>query len=440
MKFRVLNAVCKLKTNPNGKGQIVQVGVGTWGCRVRLRKWGIKIVCGSTATGSNYERGADVKPVCTQSGGYIDTDFEPNNEIRNKDALTNAFLFYVRSVNTRDNGLHEFSGEVGYLWIMAGIGARIYSDGFNFNFIPTLSALDYDAPNLTEDKRPLEDYNVLSDDLATRLNRTPFDVIIGIPEQPDDRNGRLLWNRGHLHIRNEELPIPAGATTNMITCNGSPNTARIQGFAINREIGDQALYLDNATLLHDARYTAEFDIFVNGRFPHYTYTDFTPLTVQDEIRGNMFSKNAPFEILQTGNATLRSENTPTYLAPFTGTWQHLGGIVEICCINYGPAARGNPSITQRTEPNKETYLLLFPNPNADRRVTVQYLTHENVPTTLTIRNAQGVIMAHWQPQLKQYELATSLTFDLTPYRLAKGLYFITLTYHNKTITQKLILE
>lgn len=59
---------------------------------------------------------------------------------------------------------------------------------------------------------------------------------------------------------------------------------------------------------------------------------------------------------------------------------------------------------------------------------------------LVLHNAQGIKIAEWQPQLFNHALATSLTFDLTPYRLAKGLYFVTLTYNNKTITQKLILE
>jgi hypothetical protein len=403
-----------------------------------LRKWGIKIACGSTAIGINYERGADVKPVCTQAGGYIDTDLEPDHVIKNKDKLTNAYVFYVRSINTRKNGLHEFSAEIGYLWIMAGVGARIYSDGFNFNFIPTLSALDYNAPNLTNDKRPLERYNILDDDLTTRLNRTPFDVIVGIPEQ-NDSTGRIWWNRQHLHIRNETLPTQSGSSTNLITCNGTNGTDWIRGFALNREIGDQELYLDNAILTHDAHYTAEFDIHVNSRFPHYTYTDFTPLTVPDEINGNMFSKNRSFEISPTGNAVFRYETTLNYLPPFTGTYQEQQEPVFICCINYA-VARGTSPAVAVGKPAKETYLRIFPNPNADRRLTMQYLTNEQKPVTLVLRNAQGIKIAEWKPQLANPALATSLTYDLTPYRLAKGLYFVTLTYNNKTITQKLILE
>jgi hypothetical protein len=65
---------------------------------------------------------------------------------------------------------------------------------------------------------------------------------------------------------------------------------------------------------------------------------------------------------------------------------------------------------------------------------------KNLPTTLTLRNAQGAQVATWTPKLKNYELVTSLTFDLTPYKLSKGLYFVTLTYNNQTLTQKLILE
>jgi hypothetical protein len=65
---------------------------------------------------------------------------------------------------------------------------------------------------------------------------------------------------------------------------------------------------------------------------------------------------------------------------------------------------------------------------------------KNLPTTLTLRNAQGTEVATWMPKLKSYELATSLTFDLTPYKLSKGLYFVTLTYQNQTITQKLIIQ
>jgi hypothetical protein len=191
-------------------------------------------------------------------------------------------------------------------------------------------------------------------------------------------------------------------------------------------------------LRHDAHFTAEYRIHANVRFPFYRYEDFVP-NPANELNGALFSKNAPFEILpNVQTVVMRSEETLDYSPLPPSVIPETGTPVFICCLNY--AARSTTSATRAVKPPKETYLRIFPNPNADRRITVQYLTNEQKPATIMLRNAQGIKVAEWKPQLPHQAVATSLTFDLAPYRLAKGLYFVTLTYNNKTITQKLILE
>ncbi len=424
IRIKLIDLNIELNTNPEGRGQLVNVGLNTFVPSIRLFWFGVRIQLGRGIF--NYSRYADTKAVCTNAGGFYSTQLSPDNKAF--DAGFNAFVCSVRS-NNNGNGLYEFDFNVGVPWLAnGGTSLRIYSDGFHWCFIPTQSALDY-QDDVNQQGRPLNSYNIWEDDINLKLQRTPFDVIIGIPDDGQCLGRQFQIFRGnmeHLWIRNESLP--QGRLT---TCNGSPNTELIRARQINREIGDEELWLDNYRLVQPADFEAEHTIFVNRRFPNYQYFDSNPNNTPDFIHGGLYSKAAPFNIVTNTVPVFRFENSINYNPPFSNAFQTLQQPVDICCLNY---ARIAPPLNVESEKKQ---IQVYPNPVFDKSITIRHQQKVQQKISVRLTDLQGRERFYLPLVITDKD---TLTIDLSPYKLEQGIYVILVSTSTENFTQKIIIH
>ncbi len=158
------------------------------------------------------------------------------------------------------------------------------SDALIFNFIPVYSAFDiYPKNNVVE----LDLYHTPNFDI---FKSTGSDVISGLcrsPIYPNSLNGI------HSYVGNSNLK------------NG-PQTINKYNRVIQREIGDDFLYLDNFKLNRDAQITIHDKILLGEHNTEYEY-------IQAEITPSanryFLSRNEPLEIMPNGKLTTVSNNS-----------------------------------------------------------------------------------------------------------------------------------
>lgn len=431
IRLRLTELDLELNTNPEGKGQLVRIGLSSFVPRIRLFWFGVRITLSNSLF--SYERHADTKGICANAGGYYSTEISPSAQ--GFGAGFDAFICSVRSTNN-GNGLYEFDFNVGVPWLAnAGVNFSIYSDGFHWCFIPTQSALDY-TDDVNPQGIPLSSYNIWQDPINEKLQRTPFDVIIGIPDEGGCVGGDFKKHRGnmqHLYVRNEDLPQGS-----LRTCNGSPDTEWIRARLLNREIGDEQLWLGNYTMTQTAHLEAEFDIFVNRRFPFYQYEDTTPVN-DDLLSGGLYSKSAPFLIQTPSNQPIprfRFENSLNYQAPFSGTYQVLQQPVDICCLNYGNPNQFFAKPSSIDTQKKEQSISIYPNPIFDGILKIKCSPiKEGEEIKVKLTDLQG----RERLRLSKSTSKEEIDIDLNVYALEKGMYMVSITTSTQHLVQKIII-
>lgn len=108
----------------------------------------------------------------------------------------------------------------------ANLNFHAYSDGFDFGFIPMHSSFDYRAIDPND-----FDYNIYKyESVADIMKKTPFDVVF--------INSTRQGNRQHLTVGNPHLEAYK-------SCSGM---AGITSYLLNREIGDDSLWLETPAL------------------------------------------------------------------------------------------------------------------------------------------------------------------------------------------------
>lgn len=222
--------------------------------------------------------------------------------------------------------------------VVAGLDVDLYSQGLNFCFIPIQSALDYTGG-------VPQDHDLFNEDINVKMANTPFDVIVGevngLPGYPQvqsspnmqlNRGGDWLfpsYNLEHVTLRNHQLtdslmenwtlqtPPPAGGAT----------VARwALAHYINREIGDEELFLDNFNLDHPAAFQAEYTLTAGERTnpyyeypgqpvqPQFVFENYSNSPISNPFGYNLnsngiFARDEPFTVEANGNAILQAETT-----------------------------------------------------------------------------------------------------------------------------------
>lgn len=379
LKVPIYGAKLDLLSNPSGTGKVFGAQIGTWGIKINLFWFGLAINVGLNSFYGKDINAVNVNPWCTEAGGMIDLFEAPaNTTFNNSNSWPgNDFPLFSFSSTNNGNGTYNFDTQVGIPWVLgAGISTAISSDGLGFDFIPVRSALDWG--NLTD--LPLSP-DIQNEPWPGRMSNTPFDVIGGrhsLMQWPT--GGSRVNNVSHISVDNPQL----GAYANCP--NGNSNI-------INREIGDELLFLNNRTLPYTARFQAESSIVVNGMSPNYSNPTFG-----GGVRG-FYSKMNPFLILNNNLvdnhvpiATFISEDTLIYNAPLAPVAQRVWQkqTVWICCLVF---KKPNETPDEVSDLNPYPEWDMFPNPL--NKGPLNLILHSNLDEQykLSIWDTQGKVLS-----------------------------------------------
>jgi hypothetical protein len=259
------------------------------------------------------------------------------------------------------------------------------------------------------------------------------DTLMGTPTiNPDYLNINIyLRNRLHTDMRNDTLFLnqgdkkPSNAYYYKTECTGSGNTDLQHPIKmLNREIGDNELYLENRLQPWKGAYAATNDIFVNIRSPFYNYA--TQPSSVTTLR-SVHSKDNPFEI---GNAGFAAFNTYMgslfYDPPRTGGYGQFSSGVGMCCNSYNRSS--NPTLSPKITCG------IYPNPNAGQ-FELELQNAKDPELSYTITDVWGRRITQ-----KQLSIAPMPKINIPialPPSTSPGIYFIQI---NNTHTLKLIIQ
>ena len=369
-KVKVFGAALEMHTNPNGYGRILETSAGTWGIKVKLHWFGLSVKTGLISWFYHDIKAGNTKPWCTEAGGIYGGSLpDLGGPSGNVNLWPNENLSLFQNVSSNDgNGNYSFSAEFGIPWVASG-GAELgfYSDGLHFDFIPVASALNWGVLDGNGQLSP----DIIGEPWPNKVENSSFDVIAGVdqvdyyPVGPGVNSYFNIYhaNRSHLTVLN---PIILPRLTN---CN-------LYSYVLNREIGDEILYLNNRKLVYSSRFEAELDLIVNSgnNNPHYTYAAGPGLLLP--LKKGFFSKAEPFVM----------EAQPYFGTPGVGHFKYENQFVNntpvappaqvfeirqplwICCYPYSYYKAGNitPSVDDELRNALNLEVSISPNPTNDR--------------------------------------------------------------------------
>jgi hypothetical protein len=417
----------RMNADPNGVGNIGGINFGTFWFKIKLKFFGVKILTGfNSLCAKDWD--ADMRPISNKAGGIYDI-YE--NYFQGGDFLNNN-----SGLNYNGQGIWENINNANRF----GTSVRVKTDGMHFNFVPVSSALDFgNALTIPFDLLPT----------AIITGNSPFDVSMGwkgdsLYGTSTLQQGLLgenitLRNQIHTAFRNDTLytdqtnKIQANAILYTTFCTGAGTNANRPIRAINREIGDDLLYVENRVLPWQGAYSVSDDIFVNIPSPYYSYPSQPNLLT---TLPSVFSKRNPLIITNTGfgifNTSIGNLN---YNTPFTGPYGQFASGLGACCNTYSPRI-GNPIYNPIAVPKQ--IVSIYPNPNTGNFV-------------LDIRNNNNSVITYTITDLMGKIIETKIVSNLKPLpnvkipiqlqsNLPKGLYLIHIKHSNKQETLKINLQ
>jgi hypothetical protein len=204
-----------------------------------------------------------------------------------------------------------------------------YSDGEEFGFIPTKSSFDYKAnPTILNE-------DIVNESVGDVMRQSPYDVVL----LNADRQ-----NEGHLNVKNPYYNL-------LQTCLSQPT--QVGSYLLNREMGDDSLYLENRTEFFPGMIEAEQQLLINYRNPYYNYESqlspiyqfnkntYDPLSYMTSREGAVvFSKQRPYTLAGSQPAKFRSNSAVNInpADPLFGQFNIYPGNMTICCRDYSRKA------------------------------------------------------------------------------------------------------
>jgi hypothetical protein len=440
LKIPIINADLQLKTNPNGTAQVYHINAGTFGIKIKLKWWGIKVTIGYGSiiqSNSRIITGGD--GICVRSGGVIGGFFKSGSTgIAMASGIQSALGRIFQDYNTITNN-YNGSYDVHSQWTQSGWfgdNAHIISQGLHWNFVPTTSALDYNTTNLS--------YNVEADGFAIPSNN-PFDAVTGIYTSCNESGAEIMsffpeynQNRHHQTIRNDLLTIDGSVSSNparAITYKGDACTDSQQVQFLNREIGDDELWLNNYNLKYTARFVPELSMHVE-QSPYLNYSGQIPAAQ----RRGIYTKTNPMSVISPGFAQF-NYNPYATLVPGVFTNVYLSSAQysltrypwDICCLS-GQRLANTQAGSMVAEANNNS-LLIYPNPNASNSMfNIDIMAQEQ--GNLVITDIVGKILF-----VKPITIgANTLSVSKGELNLSAGMYIVSLQLNTNTLTQKLIIN
>ncbi|MDP3928063.1 MAG: T9SS type A sorting domain-containing protein [Bacteroidota bacterium] len=453
----LFGANLELKSNPDGQGEIFQMNAGTFGIRIKFYWFGFNIITGYNSL-INITEYADVKPYCVSPGGYFWEGLEQvvgKSYDNNTDwELSKSWLFNLASFRSGSDGSGCWGSKAhiglnGFL--SANYNLSLCSDGMHFGFIPLQSALDLNASGLGLGS--LHDNIEGSYSAGQIMANTPFDVIVGNSGSDDIFMGTHNINRSHLYVKYEDQGLGQNELESEFFYQDCDPIQKIYGHWINREIGDEILYLDNLDCNRSSIYEAVYKLNVNTfNNPWYTYT------AGSSGRPGFYSKSNDFVIRDNVNADFRydlsTHNPPTVInyefnpsasqgtSPYDGTWtDNIISAPLACnpCIDFGKR-----KITRDIKDNQgklNSFANIFPNPNSTGQLFISCSFLYNFPVEISVRNVLGEIVHNKIiPATNSGQKQINTAIQLNDAYLSKGLYFVVITSGEERFAHKLIIN
>jgi pimeloyl-ACP methyl ester carboxylesterase len=348
-RFNYSGLDLRLNGDPNGQGNLGGINFGTFWVKFKIKFFGIKTYTGFNSL-CNLDWDANMRPVTNRAGGVWDLYANYIGGIGS--TLLNGNLTY--------NGLgvwENINNEN-----IFGTSMRVKTDGLHYNFVPVTSALDFgNALSTPFDQRPT----------SFITSQSPFDVSMGwqgdslmgtpIIQQAFLRDNIQLRNRLHTDFRNDTLfttqlnknPVNAILYNRQCIGSGTNNDEAIR--VINREIGDDEIYVENRIQPWKGAYSVSDNIHVNAHSPYYSYPN--QANTITTLR-SVWSKDKPYQIVGNGfgvfNLNIGALN---YNPPFTGLYGQVISGLGVCCNTY------KSSLPQTIRKPKTTPLMhVYPNP------------------------------------------------------------------------------
>lgn len=450
IKIPVFGGNLKVLTNPDGDGKILQANAGTYGIRIKLKWFGIKVYVGYNSV-LNIQDYANTKPYCVSAGGTHGSKGAVSNVpgTNGFNLSNNYWVFNLFSYNLTNDGagclkLKSHLGWNGF--VSANVNFDLCSDGFKFGFVPVQSALDYGTLGTIPLNTNIEALNI-----NTKLANIPplVDVIVGYPDQ--GLGG--LANNEHTTYRNDEIrnltniapPFPNFFNTYFSCINNTPRVVR--GF-LNLEIGDEELFLENNILPYNAEYKVEYDLHVNQRNPWYEYPSQPYTTTPFDMLRGVYSKENAYSISSSGFATFiyDAANSPNgnigFYGTTTGSFTLIDEPLLNCCIDFIGMRSANNNVTglKSIKPDSKSFLKLFPNPNYGNNLTLQYQFKSAGNVVASIINLQGQVMWKTTLFIPNSKLEINSSIGIKNIQLKQGFYIVKLSNGKETLSGKLIIS
>ena len=454
----ILGADLELNTNPNGNGKVFQINAGTYHIKLKFYWFGVYITDDFNLQ-LNASEFANTEAYCVNAGGYFSTglnaltNFIGNSTNSGFNLSDNYWIlnWFAFSGGSDNSGCWNGSSHIGFRGF-SGFNANISlcTDGFNFCFIPVQSALDYGVLGSVDLDTDFE--SELNANLNLLNTLTPFDVIVANGE--DDaligfsgfEQNRL--NRNHLFIKYENQQRILDSAYSYRDC-----PANIYGHWINREIGDERMHLDNYDVERDGIYEATYELFVNQfNNPWYTYVGGATGS-----HPGFYSKSNFFRIRDNVTSDFRydipSHNPPTVVnysftpfslqgtSPFNGSWTQNNSSPVVCqgCFDFALGKNETTDSKLPYVPEKESFVLIYPNPVTDRQLLISYRFKENNPITITVLDMLGkpIYSKNLVQEKSTNSSNTAIKFSNS---ISPGIYMVVVENGQERFTEKIIIQ
>jgi hypothetical protein len=413
-----------VRTNPKGSGQVFFVGYGVSHWKIKLKWFGVKLQWW-TDYAIKIDRGAkDVLPYCTSAGSFSSDELVGSYQPKHPSIGGGLFTIFGLHKSNNGNGLLTADTHIGVPMITSmNADFSAYSDGTVFGFIPTKSSFDYRG------KPDVLDEDLVSMPIADVLKQTPYDAVLfnaDEKETPDLSMPNYNMNN-HNHL-DEQNPVYGKVQT----CGNPGQTAQIFSYLLNREIGDDSLYLENRIAGFSGMIEAERDVLINYRNPHYNYesqlasdTAYTPDKYAPYLGGAVvFSKQNPYVLANVGQFKGNHTVSINPADPLLGQYNLYQGYMSVCCQDY--AQRAAPPQTVGKQPVQQSLLSVFPNPITGNVFTVKYRMKEQGKVTLTLCDLTGRVLSSFTPGFADNTQTCYYTLPTNQLHLATGVYLLKL--------------
>ncbi len=412
-KLNLAGVNMEMNSDPNGNGDLANLSFGTWSIKIKLKWWGIKIYTGFNSL-CNKDWDGDMLPLTNAAGGLIDGNSSIADLFANKT--------YQGNGNWVTNGTTKW-----------GIDAFAGTDGFHFCFVPVTSAFDYGINVNTP-------FDLLDMDVVFNWTPMYFHAFYGMPGNaqifPPSTNfntNPYVNNNHHTFVRNDVLRDNGGIDLQYPTCPvvgaNIPHNVRF----LNREIGDNEIYLENRYLPWDASCSMPDITHVNVRSEHYNYPN---LPVYLNTMTSVYSNVTPYII---DNAALATFNTTTgnvdYQPPFSGPFITPVFTFVPCCNNYyRPTSKAY--VTEYNALSDK--MAVYPNP-VQRDFILEFTPNGNGVMQYSIVDLLGKVVMESSVQIHEANKLFHLDVQL-PATLPSGHYIISARLNGQIFANKLIVQ